>query len=256
MRYIWVRGRCDCTSARHIRDENRSDTTSGYRSSGKRDANKDMGKHGLHEGRFNSDEPQISGHQPQSNLRRRKNTNNVLHMVGRDLWLSFLVVENLSDSDQFIVGRDFVRNFDVMIDLNNGLIMIRNPDRKYVKRPIDRIITDENKVPFFLDRKKIQPGQVIVAIFRMRNLKSLKDSKQVRLVPNPNSLGDFRPELFSNTKRTVCSVLLNTMDTTVSIQRGKELGDALPMKADYEDTQNLYRKRYIVKDCPNHAESF
>ena len=73
----------------------------------------------------------------------------VVRMGGRDLWMSFLVVENLDDADQFILGRDFVRNFDVMIDLNNGLIRIRNPDRKYVKRPINRIITDENKVPNF-----------------------------------------------------------------------------------------------------------
>ena len=73
----------------------------------------------------------------------------VLHIGGRDLWMNFLVVENLDDSEQFILGRDFVRNFDVMIDLNNGLIRIRNPVRKYVKRPINRIITDENKVPIF-----------------------------------------------------------------------------------------------------------
>ena len=102
----------------------------------------------------------------------------VLHMGGRDLWLSFLVVENLDDAEQFILGRDFVRNFDVMIDLNNGLIRIRNPDRKYIKKPINRIITGENKVPIFLDRKvKLQPGQAVVAIFRMRNLNSLSDSK-------------------------------------------------------------------------------
>ena len=63
----------------------------------------------------------------------------VLHMGGRDLWMSFLLVENLDDSDQFILCRDFVRNFDVMIDLNNGLIRIRNPDRKYVKKSINRI---------------------------------------------------------------------------------------------------------------------
>ena len=102
--------------------------------------------------------------------------------------MSFLVVKNLDDADQFILGRDFVWNFDVMIDLNNGLIRIRNPDRKYVKKPINRIITDENKVPIFLDRKvKLQPGQAVVAIFRMRNLNSLSDSKKVCLVPNPNS---------------------------------------------------------------------
>ena len=60
----------------------------------------------------------------------------------------------------------------MMIDWNNGLIRIRNPDRKYVQKPINRIITDENKVPTFLDRKiKRQPGQAVVAIFRMRNEK-------------------------------------------------------------------------------------
>ena len=63
--------------------------------------------------------------------------------------MSFLVIEKLDDADQFILGRDFVRNFDVMIDWNNGLIRIRNPDRNYVKNPINRIITDKNKVPIF-----------------------------------------------------------------------------------------------------------
>ena len=178
----------------------------------------------------------------------------VLHMGGRNLWMSFLVVENLDDADQFILGRDFVRNFDVMIDLNNGLIRIRNPDRKYVKKPINRIITDENKVPVFLDRKvKLQPGQAVVAIFRMRNLNSLSDSKQVCLVPNPNSQRSvILGRSFSVTRNGLCvSVLLNTLDTTVSIQRGMKLGYALPMRTDYEETQNL--KKYSVKDCPYHA---
>ena len=119
----------------------------------------------------------------------------VLHMGGLDLWMNFLVVESLDDSDHFVLGRDFVRNFDVMIDLNNRLIRIRNPDRKYVKKLIIRKITDENKVPI---------------------------------------------------------VLLNTMDTTVTIQRGKELAYALPMRTDDEETENL--KRYSVKDCPNHSD--
>ena len=56
--------------------------------------------------------------------------------------MSFFVVKNLEDSDQFNFGRDFVRIFGVMIDLNNELIKIRNPDRKYVKQPVNRIITD------------------------------------------------------------------------------------------------------------------
>ena len=172
----------------------------------------------------------------------------VLHMGGRDLWMNFLVVETLDNSDQFILGRDFARNFDVIIDLNNGLIRIRNPDRKYVKKPFNRIITDENKVPIFLERKvKSQPGQAVVAIFRMRNLNSFSDSKQVCLVPNPNSHSSvILGRSFSVTGNGLfASVLLNTLDATVTTQRGKKLGYVLPMKTDYEETQNL--KRYSVK---------
>ena len=160
----------------------------------------------------------------------------------------------MDDSDHFILGRDFVRNFDVMIDLNNGLIRIKNPDRKYVKKPIKRILPDENKVPIFLDRKvKLQPGQAVVAIFRMRNINSLSDSKQVCLVPSLSSQSSLiLGRSFSVTRNGLCvSVLLNTLDTTVSIQRGKKLGCALPMRTDYKETQNL--KRYNVKDCPYYA---
>ena len=46
-------------------------------------------------------------------------------------------------------------------------------------------------------------------------------------------------------------MLLNTLDTTVSIQSGKKLGYALPIRTDYEETQNL--KKHSVKDCPYHA---
>ena len=113
------------------------------------------------------------------------------------------------------MGRDFVRNFDVIIDLHNGLIRIRNPDRKYVKKPINRITTDENKVPIFLDIEvKLQPGQ---AIFRMRNLNSLSDSKQVCFVPNPNSQSSvILGRSFSITRNGLCASVLLT------IQRGKK----------------------------------
>ena len=43
----------------------------------------------------------------------------------------FLVLENLDEFDQFILGRDFVRNFDVTIDLKEGLISNKVPQRKY-----------------------------------------------------------------------------------------------------------------------------
>ena len=68
----------------------------------------------------------------------------VLHMGGQNLSMNFLVVEILDDSDRSILENDFVRNFKVMINLNKGLIRIRNPDSKYIKRPVNRIVTDEN----------------------------------------------------------------------------------------------------------------
>ena len=140
-----------------------------------------------------------------------------------------------------------------MIDLNNGL-MIRNPDQNYVKRPINTITTDENKVPIFLDKKvKLQPGQAVVAILRMRKSNSISDTKQVCLVPDPNSQSTvILGRSFSVTRNGLCaSVLLNTLDTTVSIQRGANFGYTLPMRTDYEETLNL--KRHSVKDCPSHA---
>ena len=48
------------------------------------------------------------------------------------------------------------------------------------------------------------------------------------------------------------SVFLNTLDTTVSIQRGMKPDYSLPMKTDYKERHNL--KRYNVKHCPSHAD--
>ena len=97
-----------------------------------------------------------------------------LQLGVRHLWMSFLVVENLDESNQFILGRDFVRNFDVMIDLNDGLIRIKDPERKYEKKPFNTILINQAKVPIFLDRKvRLKPNQAVVATFRMRNLNEL-----------------------------------------------------------------------------------
>ena len=59
------------------------------------------------------------------------------------------MVKNLDNSDMFILGREYVRNSDVMIGLINGLIRIRKPDWKYIKRPVRKIITEEHKIPNF-----------------------------------------------------------------------------------------------------------
>ena len=72
----WVRSRCDRISARHQRKENRSHRASGHRSGSECDADKNLGKNGLHEGRSNSNESPTGRRQSRSNLCSRKNTNN------------------------------------------------------------------------------------------------------------------------------------------------------------------------------------
>ena len=90
----------------------------------------------------------------------------------------------------------------------------------------------------------------------MRNLKSSSDSKQVCLVAKPNSQSSLvLGRSFPVTRNGLCvSVLLNTLDTTVSIQRGTRLGDVLPIRTNYEETPNP--KKHQVDDCPTHANKY
>ena len=88
----------------------------------------------------------------------------------------------------------------------------------------------------------------------MKNYNELSDNKQVCIVPNPKSQSAaILGRSFSVTKNGVCvSVLLNTLDIPVTIQRRRKLGSALPVKTRYEMTINV--KENEVLDCPNHKD--
>ena len=91
-----------------------------------------------------------------------------LNLGERNLWMSFLVVENLDESDQFILGRDFIKNFDITIDLNNAIFRIRNPERKYVIKQVNLIMTNENKTPVFLSRRvRLKANEAAIVSLRM-----------------------------------------------------------------------------------------
>ena len=175
-----------------------------------------------------------------------------LNLGERNLWMSFLVVENLDESDQFILGRDFIRNFDVTIDLSNAMFRIRNPDRRYAIKPVNLIMANENKAPEFLSRRvRLKTNEAAIVSLRMKNYNELSDNKQVCIVPNPNSQSAaVLGRSFSITKSGLCvSVLLNTLDIPITIQRGRKLGYALPVKTRYENS-----KQIEVVDCPNHRD--
>ena len=106
-----------------------------------------------------------------------------LQLGRRHLRMSFLVVENLDESDQFILRRELVRNFDFTIDLNDGLIRIKDPERKYEKKTTKKTLINEAKGPILLDRRlRLKPHQPVIPTFRMRNLNELSNDRQLRVL--------------------------------------------------------------------------
>ena len=101
---------------------------------------------------------------------------------------------------------------------------------------------------------RLKANEAAIVSLRMNNYNELSDNKQVCIVPNPNSQSAaVLGRSFSITKSGLCvSVLLNTLDIPITIQRGRKLGYALPVKTRYEMTENS--KQNEVVDCPNHRD--
>ena len=75
----------------------------------------------------------------------------------------------------------------------------------------------------------------------------LSDNKQVCRVPNPNSQSAaVLGRSFSITKSGLCvSVLLNTLDIPITIQRGRKLRYTLPVKTRHEMTLMSKIMKYL-----------
>ena len=178
-----------------------------------------------------------------------------LSLGERNLWMIFLVVQNLDESDLFILGRDFISNFGVTIDLKNAMFRIRNPEREYVIKPVNLIEANENQAPVFLSRRaRLKANEAAIVSLRMKNYNELSDNKQVCIVPNPNSQsGVILGRSFSKTESGLhISVLLKTLHRPITIHRGRKLGYALPVKTRYEMTENVNENEAL--DCPNQRD--
>ena len=135
------------------------------------------------------------------------------------------------------------------------MFRIRNPERKYVIEPVILIMVNENKAPVFLSRRvRLKANEATIISLRMKNYNELSDNKQVTIIPNPNSqTAAVLRRSFSITRSGLrVSVLLNTFDIPITIQRGRKLGYALPVETRYEMTENV--KENEVLDCPNHRD--
>ena len=70
---------------------------------------------------------------------------------GRNLWMSFLVVEKLDESDKYMLGRNFITNFEVTIDINSATFRDCDPERKCAVKPVNLTTSNERKAPVFLN---------------------------------------------------------------------------------------------------------
>ena len=128
-------------------------------------------------------------------------------------------------------------------------------DRRYAIKPVNLIITNEKKAPVRLSRRvRLKANEAAIVSLRMKNYNEISDNKQECIVPNPNSQSAaVLGRSFSITKSGLCvSVLLNTLDIPITIQRGRKLLFALPVKTRYEMTENPQQNEVI--DCPNHTD--
>ena len=136
------------------------------------------------------------------------------------------------------------------IALDDRLIRIKDQERNYEKKLLNKTLINQAKASIFLNQKvRLKPSQAIVAKFMMRSLNENSNDRQMSLVPNPNSKSSaFLGRSFSLTQSGLCvSMLLNTEGTTVTIQRGKKFGYALPLMTDFRSVENL--KKFDVTKC-------
>ena len=116
-------------------------------------------------------------------------------------------------------------------------------------------MANENKATVFLSRRvRLKANEAAIVGLQVKIYNELSDNKQVCIVPNPNiQSAAILGRSFSITKSGLCvSVLLNTLDIPITIQRGRKLGYALLVKTRYEMTENV--KENGILDCPKHRD--
>ena len=110
---------------------------------------------------------------------------------------------------------------------------------------------DAKRAPVFLSRRvRLKANEAAIVSLRMKNYIKLSVNKQV-YYRIQTSKCCFLGRFFSITKSGLCvSVLLNTLDIPMTIQRRRKLGYAEPVEIRYELTEKV--KEIEVPDCPNH----
>ena len=80
------------------------------------------------------------------------------------------------------------------IALDDGLIRIKDQERNYEKKLLNKTLINQAKASIFLNQKvRLKPSQAIVAKFMMRSLNENSNDRQMSLVPKSKQV---RAQLF------------------------------------------------------------
>ncbi len=98
--------------------------------------------------------------------------------------ISFIVVESLGEDD-FLLGRTFIRDFDVLIDLSKGSILVRDPKRERNLKRKEVIGSYSERMKLILDSStKLKPKDVTLCRLKLTGAAGhFKNDRQICILP-------------------------------------------------------------------------
>ncbi len=164
-----------------------------------------------------------------------------VRMTGQDLRVEFVVVEDLGENN-FLLGSNFIREFDVLIDLRENKITIRdvNARRRLCRK--ETMGSFKERVKLVLDSSAVlAPGQVTLCKLKlMQAAAKFRDDQQMCVMP----LKDMRREaICMSAGRTLALTksgrlavpMLNPTDKQMTLRKGQKVAYALPAKSEVID---------------------
>ena len=162
----------------------------------------------------------------------------LVRMAGLDLRFEFVVVEDLGEDD-FLLGRTFIRELDVLIDLRENKITIRDlhARRKLCRK--ETMGSFNERVKLVLDSSAVlAPGQVTLCELKFIQAEAkFKDDQHMCVIP----LKDLRRKaVCMSAGRTLALTksgrlavrMLNPTDREMVLRKGQKVAYALPAKSE------------------------
>ncbi len=174
-----------------------------------------------------------------------------------------VIVEDLGEDD-FLLGRTFIREFDVLIDLREKKIIIRDLDARWRLCRKETMGSFNERIKLVLDSSAVlAPGQITLCKLKlMQAANKFKHDQQKCVIP----LKDMRREaVCMSAGRTLALTkggrlavpMLNPTDKQMTLRKGQKVAYALPAKSEVIDLNvveaNCRKER--CQDCQDRKVS-